>query len=251
MNSRLQIRLQTTLAQARQLQALQALFVQACNVLAAQAQASGVWSRIGLHQLAYHGLRSRYPELGAQMACNVIYSVSRAARLVFQHPASPWHGRQRMGAMAPRLRFGPNAPVYFDRHTLSVRDGHASMYSLDGRLRFNLPLAPADEFCLRHGGIREIALTRDAQGLLLDFLFAPADADAPADAGARTPDAAPAPETGGADPLLPEYLLLLDATNPAEHAALQEASTSRTRPLQASPPPAGTTRNAPRRAHRP
>jgi len=221
MNTRLQIRLQTTPEQERQLQALQALFVQACNGLAAQAQASGVWSRIGLHQLAYHTLRSRYPELGAQMACNVIYSVSRAARLLFQHPASPWHGRQRSPAGVPRLRFGPAAPVYFDRHTLNVRDGHASMYSLDGRLRFNLPLAPADEFRLRHGGIREIALHRDAQGLRLDFMFAPAVAGEPAGATAHAQPS---------DPVLPEYLLLLDAS---EEAACEQRPQGQAAP---SPP---------------
>lgn len=244
MNSRLRIRLQTTPVQARQLQALQALFVQACNELAQQARAAGVWSRIGLHQLAYHGLRQRFPALGAQMVCNVIYSVSRAARLVFQHPASPFHGRARAAGATPRLCFGPEAPVYFDRHTLNVRDGTASMYSLDGRLHFRLPLAPADEHRLRHGGIREIALGRDAQGLRLDFLFAQADATAPAAAAAQE---------GTDDPPWPDYLLLLDAPDAAFHPPAEPGAESKAESA-AVPPPATTFhahRPAPRRAHRP
>lgn len=247
MNYRLRIRLQTTPVQVRQLQALQALFVQACNELAQQARAAGVWSRIGLHQLAYHGLRQRFPALGAQMVCNVIYSVSRAARLVFQHPASPFHGRVRAGAAAPRLCFGPEAPVYFDRHTLNVRDGQASMYSLDGRLRFNLPLDPEHEHRLRHGGIREIALGRDAQGLLLDFLFAHADATAPAAAAQEGTDCPP----------WPDYLLLLDepeaaakpAAEPAAEPGAESSAESAAVPLSATTFHAH--RPAPRRAHRP
>lgn len=203
MNRRLRIRLETTAEQARQLQALQQRFVQACNALAQQAHASGVWSRVGLHQLAYHGLRARFPELGSQMLCNVIYSVSRAARLVLRHPQSPFAQRARDGAAPPRLVFGPDAPVYFDRHTLNVRCGMASMYSLDGRLRFRLPLSPEDEYLLRHGGIREIALTRDRTGMMLNFSFD------------DTPRAQRDPARGqstrqDSDEGLPEYLLVVD-----------------------------------------
>jgi hypothetical protein len=41
--------------------------------------------------MAYKPLRERFPQLGSQMACNVIYSVSRAARHVYQHPSSPYN----------------------------------------------------------------------------------------------------------------------------------------------------------------
>ncbi|MCB1980782.1 MAG: hypothetical protein KDF63_01995 [Rhodoferax sp.] len=203
MNRRLRIRLETTAEQEGRLLALQQRFVQACNALALQAHASGVWSRVGLHQLAYHGLRVRFPELGSQMLCNVIYSVSRAARRVFRHPQSPFAQRVRAGTPPPRLIFGPDAPVYFDRHTLNVRRGMASMYSLDGRLRFRLPLAPEDEHLLRHGGIREIALTREHAGLVLNFSFD------------DTPRAQRDPRRGQADhpdgdESLPEYLLVVE-----------------------------------------
>jgi hypothetical protein len=199
MNARLRVRLQTTPEQDHKLRALQHVFVKACNVLAAQARSTGVWSRVGLHQMAYHRLRTQFPELGSQMLCNVIYSVSRACRLIYQNPRSPFGLRARGRSNLPLLRFGDDAPVYFDRHTLSVREGHASMYSMDGRLRFNLPLAPEHEYRLRHGGIREIALTRDAGSMIMTFSFAQ-DGD-PGPAARR-----PAPE--GDD--FPSYLLLLD-----------------------------------------
>lgn len=204
MNTRLQVRLQTTPDQDQKLRALQQVFVRACNVLAAQARSTGVWSRVGLHQMAYHPLRERFPELGSQMLCNVIYSVSRACRLIYQNPRSPFGVRARGRANLPLLRFAEDAPVYFDRHTLSVREGHASMYSLDGRLRFNMPLAPEHEWRLRHGGIREIALTRDAASMMMTFTFAPDN-----DEGAACRLGEPA----GGD--FPSYLVVIDEAGAA------------------------------------
>lgn len=177
MNFRLHVRLNISPEQASQLALLQQVFVQACNHLAGLAYREGVWSRMGLHQRGYAMLRQQFPQLGSQMACNVIYSVSRAAKWAFHHPDSPVYRRAGPSADV-RILFGHNAPVYFDRHTLSVRDGHASMYSLDGRLRFDLPLTPEDEHRLRHGGIREIALTRDDTGPVLSFHFAEASSQA-------------------------------------------------------------------------
>lgn len=212
MNQRLQVRLQTTPEQDQKLRALQQVFVRACNVLAAQARSTGVWGRVGLHQMAYHRLRAQFPELGSQMLCNVIYSVSRACRLIYQNPRSPFGVRARGRSRLPLLRFADDAPVYFDRHTLSVREGHASMYSLDGRLRFNLPLAPEHEYRLRHGGIREIALTRDADSMIMTFSFAQRD-----DTGPATRAAAPAVDD------LPAYLVVLDESAAATLAAPDSA----------------------------
>ncbi len=212
MNPRLQVRLQTTPDQDQKLRALQRVFVRACNVLVAQARSTGVWSRVGLHQMAYHALRERFPELGSQMLCNVIYSVSRGCRLVYQNPRSPFGLRARGRSNLPLLRFGDDAPVYFDRHTLSVREGHASMYSLDGRLRFNLPLAPEHEFRLRHGGIREIALTRDAESMLITFTFAQDD-----DVGPASRPAAPAGDE------FPSYLVVIDGPGTVPPSAADAA----------------------------
>ena len=167
--------LQTTSAQDEQLLALQRAFVNACNALAPLARDTRVWGRVGLHQLGYRRMRDLYPELGSQMVCNAIYSVSRACRLVYQDPGSPFNV-QRVGATSlPLLKFSADAPVYFDRHTLSVRSGRASMFTLDGRIRFNLPLAAADEQRFREAKLLEVMLVRSPAGLALTFTFADED----------------------------------------------------------------------------
>jgi hypothetical protein len=54
------------------------------------------------------------------------------------------------------------------------------MLTLDGRMRFNLPLAPADEQRFRSERVIEIALNTDSAGLGLDFIF-----EGPTEAAAR------------------------------------------------------------------
>ncbi len=39
-----------------------------------------VWNRVALHHLMYRNLRDQFPEMGSQMVCNAIYSVSRTCR---------------------------------------------------------------------------------------------------------------------------------------------------------------------------
>ncbi|MBK6470858.1 MAG: hypothetical protein IPF94_08950 [Betaproteobacteria bacterium] len=168
--------------QQRRLMELRTLFTQACNALAPQVATTRCWNRVALHHMAYKPLRERFPQLGSQMACNVIYSVSRAARLAYQHPASP-HNLTRAGRQPlPVLRFNGPVPVYFDRHTLSVRAGEVSLFTLDGRIRFKVDLSPETEARFRREKLREIVLAQrpdGAWGLTFDFAL-PAEADAPA-----------------------------------------------------------------------
>ncbi len=163
--------LNTSAAQAESLRALQELFASACNDIAPTVQATRCWNRVALHHLTYKGLRERYPQLGSQMACNAIYSVCRFARVVYQHPNSPWHIAGRVHAPLPLLRFMPDAPVYFDRHTLSIRSGRLSLFTLDGRMRFQLDLSAALQERFRNERLREIALHRNAAGFALHFHF--------------------------------------------------------------------------------
>jgi hypothetical protein len=175
MNSFLRIPLNASPEQAERLLALQAAFAQACNALAPLVQQTRIWHRVTLHHLAYKSLREKFPNLGSQMVCNVIYSVSRASRQVFQHPQSPFNLARLEGKSLPLLNFADNCPVYFDRHTLSVKDGKLSMYTLDGRMRFDLALLPAAEAAFREKKLREIVLSRTAQGSfdLCFFLIEP------------------------------------------------------------------------------
>ncbi len=202
MKSVLRIQLNTDAAQSRRLGELQRAFAQVCNALAPVAQQTACWNRVALHHMAYKGLRQRFPGIGSQMVCNAIYSVSRACRAVYQGQSSPFNHLRlaSAGQPLPRLQFLPQAPVYFDRHTLSLKDGQISLFTLDGRMRFLFPLKPADERRFRDEKLREIVLTSHDSRFSLSFTFAP-----PGDDGNPEPAQA---DSDGAD--LPEYVVVIE-----------------------------------------
>lgn len=197
MNFRLSIPLNTSVEQAARLQALQTAFAEVCNALAPVVQQTRCWNRVALHHLAYHGLRERFPQMGSQMVCNAIYSVSRAYRLVLQHPASPWNVAKHPEKAIPQVNFLADSPVYFDRHTLSLKDGQLSMYTLDGRMRFQLELKAEDLARFRQDKLREIVLAKTAQGYQLSFWLSPVG---------EQEDAGTAAASSGE---LPEYLVVV------------------------------------------
>ena len=190
MNSVLRIPLNASPEQVQRLQALQSGFAQVCNALVPLVQQTRVWNRVALHHLAYRQLREQFPEMGSQMVCNAIYSVSRTCRMVFQHPSSPFHLDRLGNKPLPMLRFADSCPVYFDRHTLSLKAGQLSMFTLDGRMRFQLALRPEDEHSFHTRKLREIILLQRSDGVFeLSFAFASeseAAAAAPADAEAAS-----------------------------------------------------------------
>ena len=201
MNFVLHVPLHTSADQLVRLEALQAAFARVCNALVPTVQQTRVWNRVALHHLTYRTLRESFPELGSQMVCNAIYSVSRTCRLLFQHPQSPFNLARLGDKPLPTLRFADNCPVYFDRHTLSVKDGQLSMYTLDGRMRFALALKPADETNFKEKKLREIVLSRRPDGVFdLCFLFSD-------EQGNETPEAA---VSNGAE--VPEYVIVEEAT---------------------------------------
>jgi hypothetical protein len=161
------ISLRTTAEQAEKLRDLQTQFADVCNALAPLAQKTACWNRVALHHLSYRMLREQFPAMGSQMVCNAVYSVSRACRLIYQHPQSPFNLQRLAGKPLPLLHFQPDSPVYFDRHTLSLKDGQASIYTLDGRIRFQLPLAAEDERSFRLGKLREVVLIANQGGFAL------------------------------------------------------------------------------------
>ncbi len=210
MNASLNIRLDTTAEQTTRLTQLQALFAEVCNALAPVVQRTRCWNRVALHHLAYRTLREQFPALGSQMICNALYSVSRVSRLVYQHPQSPFNLQRLAGQPLPCLRFLPQSPVYFDRHTLSLKQGQASMYTLDGRMRFNLPLAPEDEQRFRTAKLREIVLRRHGASFELSFGFG--DTESPVEAAEGAQALAGLSE-------LPQYLLVVQEAVPNVEAA--------------------------------
>jgi hypothetical protein len=194
MNLILRIPLNGSPEQFASLRALQQGFAQVCNALAPLVQQNRCWNRVTLHHLAYKQLRDRFPAMGSQMVCNAIYSVCRTSRLVYQHPDSPFNLHRLGDKPLPQLRFSDTCPVYFDRHTLSVKDGQLSMYTLDGRIRFHLALRPEDEISFHEKKLREIVMSRTAtDSFELSFLFlTPSEGDQiSAD---KAPDAGEIPE---------------------------------------------------------
>lgn len=201
MNSTLRIPLNTSPEQLASLQALQVAFAQVCNALAPTVQQTKVWNRVALHHLMYRALRDQFPDMGSQMVCNAIYSVSRTSRIVFQHPQSPFNLARMGDKSLPLLRFSDSCPVYFDRHTLSVKAGQLSMYTLDGRIRFALALKPEDEVSFNEKKLREIVLSRRLDGVFeLSFLFSDGQDENPPESNLAS----------GAE--VPEYVMVEEAS---------------------------------------
>ncbi len=196
MNFSLRVPLNTSPEQAARLLALQKAFADVCNAIAPIVQQTRCWNRVGLHHLAYKTMRERFPQVGSQMVCNAIYSVSRTCRLVLQHPNSPFNVAKNPKKPLPSLNFLPSSPVYFDRHTLSLKDGQLSMYTLDGRMRFQLDLKPEDQVRFHQEKLREIVLSNTAHGYQLSFWFSSGGESADSDASESTAE-------------LPEYLIVL------------------------------------------
>ena len=179
MNSTLSIPLDTSPEQVQRLLALQQGFAQVCNALAAVVQHTRVWYRVALHHLTYRQMREQFPQMGSQMVCNAIYSVSRTCRMVFQHPQSPFHLSRLGDKPLPLLRFADSCPVYFDRHTLSLKAGQLSMFTLDGRMRFQLALGAEAEEAFQKRKLREIVLSRaSGDRYTLSFVFSDSEIEA-------------------------------------------------------------------------
>ena len=188
MKSVIRVPLNTTPEQYARLQALQTAFAQVCNALAPEVQRSRVWNRVALHHLHYRSLREKFPALGSQMVCNAIYAVSRTSRLIFQTPASPFSLAKLGNKPLPLMQFADSCPVYFDRHTLSIKANKLSLFTLDGRMHFELTLPEEQLLLFRVAKLKEIVLTRRLDNAYeLAFWLEP-------------------PELEPSQPLIPEYL---------------------------------------------
>jgi hypothetical protein len=163
---RISIPLATDTLGLEKLSALQAEFSSACGLVAGIAFENNCYSRVALHHLAYKPVRDALPGLGAQLASNAIYAVCKAARV--------------LNTKAGPIAFNQKAPVFFDHHTLSVRNGVLSLFTLEGRLKIQLPVSKELDHALRHLSLKEALLEqRDAQ-YFLTFFFKHAEQQAAA-----------------------------------------------------------------------
>jgi len=222
-NHSLSIPLSTTPEHTGRLRLLQQTFANVCNALAPVVRDTRCWNRVALHHMMYKTLREQFPQLGSQMVCNAIYSVSRTSRLVFQSEQSPFNIQLIGDKPLPLLQFLNTAPVYFDRHTLSLKQGSLSMYTLDGRMRFELNLSQEDFLRFKTLKLNEVILRLVDEQYNLSFSFGGGEQ------GTLPED--PLQISGKGEVIesyLPEYVIL-DQTLPdlkdliADHAPLQSA----------------------------
>lgn len=120
------IRLNVTPEQAERLSALRSTYAEACNRLVPLVQKERCWNRVALHQLGYRRLRQE-TSLGAQMACNAIFSVCKAYR------AQRALGRIAADSAIPALCF-KRASVHFDHRTYTLKGEAVSLNTLQGRM---------------------------------------------------------------------------------------------------------------------
>src|SRR3569832_785211 len=118
--------------------------------------------RVPLKTSPEEAAKLRQLQLAFATACNALAPIVQKTRV--------WN-RVALHHMAykplPGLRFNDTSPVYFDRHTLSVKQGNLSMYTLDGRMRFQIGLSTQDEVKFRTHKLREVILTRQGESFVL------------------------------------------------------------------------------------
>ena len=226
----LSIPLTTTAEQVEKLVALQNAFALVCNALAPVVRDTRCWSRVALHHMMYRSLREQFPQIGSQMVCNAIYSVSRTSRLIFQAEHSPFNIQRYADKNLPLLQFLPTAPVYFDRHTLSIKPGSLSMYTLDGRMRFEVNLSAEDLARFKTLKLSEVVLNLTNEVFTLNFSFADELSDAEENAELLKVE----------DPsFLPEYVVVEQSENaPAINAPMPPIAQGPRIELMLQPPSA-------------
>ena len=171
MGNQFTIQLTPSEDQLLRLDALQQNFIEVCNAIYPVVQASRCWNRVVLHHMVYHKMRAQFPNTGSQMICNCIYAVCQVVRLVFQHPKSPWNINQQPNQLLPKIIFLPQSPVYFDRHTLDLKGSILSLYTLDGRLKFNLNLTDFEQKTFQKEKLKTVLLVKNQEGFSLHFHF--------------------------------------------------------------------------------
>ena len=67
--------------------------------------------------------------------------------------------------------FAESAPVFFDRHTLTVKPGQLSLFSMEGRLRFQLELDEQFTQYFARLRLREVVLLGKGGQYRLQFSF--------------------------------------------------------------------------------
>lgn len=168
------IQLKPNPEQYKSLRLLQQTFAEICNVIYRVVQDSRCWNRVGLHHMVYHNVREMFPGTGSQIICNAIYAVSRTSRLVFQDIDSPWYDQVKQNVKLPKIIFLPQSPVFLDTHTISFTKQTLSIYTLNGRIHFDMKMFDIEKSDFFAKKYKEILLLNHGDDFFLKFIFSDA-----------------------------------------------------------------------------
>lgn len=171
MKNRLKLRLSVTAEQELVLGELQRLFAEVCNAIADMAIKNRCFNRVALHHLTYAHIRQTYPQLGSQMVCNAIYAVAKVIKMLYLSKSSPIYKLVKESGEYPRCQFQKNSPVFFDKNTLSIKDGRLCLYTMVGRLVINAQLDAGLVKRISGERISELILKSNTDGFSLLFIF--------------------------------------------------------------------------------
>ena len=170
MKSLIKIKLVPPQELAAQLFQLQTSFADACNMISEVAANNKCWNRVTLHHLVYHDMRDKFSELGSQMVCNAIYAVSRAYRIVH---AQQLLKNSKLGPTSAQMKiaFLPSSPVFFDKKTMSLTKNKLSLFTMQGRIYFDVQISKEDQETFLSGKIKEVTLQNQGEAFFLNFHF--------------------------------------------------------------------------------
>lgn len=120
-------------------------FSAACNHVGQIAFQAKERNRVKLHHLAYYSLREKFPELGAQMACNAIAKTAQALRALKK---------------PKELLFKKGCSIHFDKRTYSLKGQSLSLFTLEKRIRLQLEISPFHKYFLEQGIAKEAELVQ-------------------------------------------------------------------------------------------
>ena len=161
------IKLNLTEEQLVILKSLQSRFIEVCNSISPVVLSNRCWNRVVLHHMVYHPMRQMYPDLGSQMICNAIYSVCRAYRALLKFDETLLTKLDGVSAIV----FSNTAPVFFDRHTLTLLKDKLSIYTLGGRMKVSVDLSVSDREHFNEEKLKEILLIGTGNEFSLHFYF--------------------------------------------------------------------------------
>ena len=131
-----------------------ALYRDACHLLVdfvCKDPAQRNWQRFNLHHAAYHTVRATMPDLGSQMLCNAIRSVSSAYKAELSK-----HPRKNKTDPLKRIVF-KNPSIHLDKNTITYHSDltTATVYTVQGRVKVDLCPGEFQKRLLQQGKLKE------------------------------------------------------------------------------------------------